>query len=244
MTDVMLGPLFTLVSIALPVGIACLAVGATVGRRSTRRRAPPAALVRPRDRWRAAALDAATRPGSGRAIGTARRGWSRRSIREVDAACRRWASGWPQLALAIRWVGRPRPMGDRGAAPARARSVEMAVAAAFPGAELDGAEPRRGWRCPRSGSRVRGEPPESAGPGTSSNLGAILVELLARLPDGASAAWRLRRHAAAARQGPAVRRRPGHGRDAPRLVPQPAVESRAGVGAALSRHARRARCSR
>ena len=30
MTDVMLGPLFTLVSSAIPVGIACLAVGMTV----------------------------------------------------------------------------------------------------------------------------------------------------------------------------------------------------------------------
>ena len=29
MTDAMLGPLFTLVSIALPVGLACLAIGAT-----------------------------------------------------------------------------------------------------------------------------------------------------------------------------------------------------------------------
>ena len=67
----------------------------------------------------------------------------------------------------------------------------MAVAAAFPGAELERADPP-GGDVPSVRLGIHGEPPEAGGPGMPSNLGAILVELLARLPDGASATWHLR----------------------------------------------------
>jgi Helicase HerA, central domain len=188
MTDVMLGPLFTLVSIALPVGIACLAVATTVAVAPRvvvllRQRSYERATVGERLYW-TLRLD----PGA-----AADRDGAVRLVAALHPAGRRgvsaWASGWPQLGLAIRWVdGRasweieaPRQLG---------RSVEMAVAAAFPGAELERAVPPS-MDVPSLRLAVRGEPPETAGTGTSSNLGAILVELLARLPDGASGAWRL-----------------------------------------------------
>jgi hypothetical protein len=188
MTDVMLGPLFTLVSVALPVGIACLAVAATVAVAPRvvvllRQRSYDRATVGERLYWtlRLDPAAAADRDGAVRLVAALHPG----GRRGVSA----WANGWPQLGLAIRWVdGRarweieaPRQLG---------RSVEMAVAAAFPGAELDRADAPM-VNVPSLRLAVSGEPPEAAGPGPSSNLGAILVELLARLPDGASAAWRL-----------------------------------------------------
>ena len=185
----MLGPLFTLVSIAIPVGTACLAVGMTVtaGPRVVvllRQRSYDRATTSERLLW-TLRLDpgaAADRDGAVRLIAALHPG----GRRGVSA----WASGWPQLGLAIRWVdGRarweieaPRQLG---------RSVEMAVAAAFPGAELERADPP-GGDVPSVRLGIHGEPPEAGGPGMPSNLGAILVELLARLPDGASATWHLR----------------------------------------------------
>ena len=243
MTDAMLGPLFTLVSIAIPVGIACLAVGA---RRSPSLHASSCSsgsaptTARPageRRRW-TLRLDPASGRRSGRR-GAARRGApSGRSTRRV-ALGQRLATARPRDPVG----GRPRPMGDRGAAPARRARSRWRSPPPIPGpSSIE--RTRRGCDVPSLRLAVRGEPPEADGPGSSSNLGAILVELLARLPAGASAAWRLHVTPLPARQGPAVRRRPGHGRDVPRLTPQPAVESRHRRRRALSRHARRARCSR
>jgi hypothetical protein len=189
MTDMMLGPLSTVVSIAIPVGTGCVAVGMTVtaGPRVV-------ALLRQRSYDRATSgerllwtlrLDpgaAADRDGAVRLVAALHPG----GRRGVSA----WASGWPQLGLAMRWVG-GRARWEIEAPRQLARSVEMAVAAAFPGAELERADPP-GGDVPSIRLGIRGEPPEAAGPATSSNLGAILVELLARLPDGASATWRLR----------------------------------------------------
>ena len=188
MTDVMLGPLVTLVSVALPVGIACLAVATTVAVAPRvvgllRQRSYDRATAGQRLYWtlRLDPAAAADRDGAVRLVAALHPG----GRRGVSA----WASGWPQLALAIRWVdGRAR--WEIEAPRQLRRSVEMAVAAAFPGAELDRSDASR-VDVPSRWLAVRGEPPEGAGPGTSSNLGAILVELLARLPDGASAAWRL-----------------------------------------------------
>ncbi|MBA2718012.1 MAG: DUF87 domain-containing protein [Chloroflexi bacterium] len=189
MSDAMLGPLFTIVSIAIPVGIASAAAATllTVGRRVVvllRQRAYDRATTAERLHW-TLRLDpgaAADRDGALRLIAALHPG----GRRGVSA----WASGWPQLGLAIRWVdGRAR--WEIEAPRQLRRSVEMAVAAAFPGAELDRADAPS---VDPSSIRlaVRGEPPEAAGLGTPSNFGAILVELLARLPAGASAAWHLR----------------------------------------------------
>jgi hypothetical protein len=117
----------------------------------------------------------------------------------------RWASGWPSLILVVRWVdGRarweieaPRQLG---------RAVRTAVAAAYPGAELEEAEPFSDIAGHLRLS-VRGEPPE-APIRAPADFGAILVELLSRLPPGARAAWLIRvwprpdEHASAADERP------------------------------------------
>ena len=138
MTDAMLGPLFTLVSIALPVGIACLAVAATVAVAPRvvvllRQRSYDRATVGERLYWtlRLDPAAAADRDGAVRLVAALHPG----GRRGVSA----WASGWPQLGLAIRWVG-GRARWEIEAPRQLGRSVEMAVAAAFPGAELDRAD--------------------------------------------------------------------------------------------------------
>jgi hypothetical protein len=101
----------------------------------------------------------------------------------------RWARGWPSLTLALRWVeGRARWEID---APRQlSRAVEAAVAAAYPGAELEPIEPADD---DSSGLRlgVRGEPPETP-VRAPAEFGAIMVELLSRLPPGATASWQIR----------------------------------------------------
>ena len=101
----------------------------------------------------------------------------------------RWASGWPSLTLALRWVG-GRARWEIEAPRQLSRSVEAAVAAAYPGAEL---EPIEAIGDEPAGLRlgVRGEPPEGS-VRASADFGAILVELMSRLPAGASAAWFIR----------------------------------------------------
>jgi hypothetical protein len=100
-----------------------------------------------------------------------------------------WASGWPAMTLAVRWVnGRAR--WEIEAPRQLARAVEAAVAAAFPGAEVERVAPsvalvgtRRltlGGEAPLADARRRG-----------GGFDAALVEFLARLPPGASAAWTL-----------------------------------------------------
>ncbi len=101
----------------------------------------------------------------------------------------RWASGWPSLTLAVRWVdGRAR--WEIEAPRQLTRAVEAAVAAAYPGAELEVIDvvPDEvgGLRL-----GVRGVPSEIPAR-VPSDFGAILVELLSRLPPGASAAWLIR----------------------------------------------------
>lgn len=99
-----------------------------------------------------------------------------------------WASGWPSLTLAVRWV-------DRSArweieAPRQlARQVEAAVAAAYPDAELDRIEAGAAIHGLCLG--VRGHAPE-APPRSGADFGAILVEVMSRLPRGGHAAWILR----------------------------------------------------
>lgn len=120
----------------------------------------------------------------------------------------RWASGWPALTLALRWVdGRAR--WEIEAPRQLSRAVEAAVAAAYPGAELEEIEPDPDDAgALRLG--VRGEPPEVP-LRAPADFGAILVELLTRLPPGATAAWRVRAWPQPDERGGALNDRPGWG---------------------------------
>jgi hypothetical protein len=151
--------------------------------RPLRQRAYDRAVEGERLRW-LLRLDAASArdPDAARRLVAALHPGARRGVS-------RWASGWPSLILAVRWVdGRarweieaPRQLG---------RAVRTAVAAAYPGAELEEAEPFSDIAGHlRLG--VRGEPPE-APIRALTDFGAILVELLSRLPPRASAAWLVR----------------------------------------------------
>ena len=228
MTDAMLGPLFTLVSIALPVGIACLAVGGD-GRPSLH--GSLCSFGSARTTARPLASGCTGRCDSTRQrppIRTARCGWSRRSIREVDAVCR------PGPAAGHSSVSRS---GGSAAAPVgrsrrRANSGDRSRWPSLPPFRGPSSieRTRRWWMCLRSGSR-------SVVSHRRRRARAVVEPRRhPRRAPRAAPGWRVRglaspRHAASARQGPAVRRRPGQGRDAPRLIPQPAVESRTGVGA-------------
>jgi len=188
-TDVMAGPLFSVVSIAIPVGLACLIVGTALAvGPAVERRLPPRSYDRAtegdRQRW-ALRLD----PGS-----AADRDAARRLVAALHPGARRgvsaWSSGWPRFGLDVRWVG-GRARWEIDAPRQLARAVETAVAAAFPGAELDRLEPSAEGPAPMR-LALGGEPPTDPGARTATDLGAILVELLARLPESASGAWRLR----------------------------------------------------
>lgn len=101
----------------------------------------------------------------------------------------RWASGWPQMSLAVSRSG-GRARWEIEAPRQLARSVETAIAAAFPGAEVEETEPRGdAARSMRLG--VRGTGP-ATGAVRSAGFGTLLTELLARLPSGAEAVWMLR----------------------------------------------------
>ena len=120
----------------------------------------------------------------------------------------RWASGWPLITLAVRWVdGRARFEVE---APLQlSRTVEAAVASAFPGAELEPLEPAiKPGHAMRLG--VQGEPPQVAAR-MPADLGAHLVELLARLPRGATAAWSVAVRPQPDEQGGGDGDRPGWG---------------------------------
>jgi uncharacterized protein DUF87 len=143
--------------------------------RPLRQRAYERAVEGERLRW-LLRLDAASArdPDAARRLVTALHPGARRGVS-------RWASGWPSLTLAVRWFdGRTR--WEIEAPRQLARAVEAAVAASYPGAELEAGG------LPLS---VRGEPPEIPAR-VPSDFGAILVELLSRLPTGASAAWLIR----------------------------------------------------
>lgn len=151
--------------------------------RPLRQRAYDRAVEGERRRW-LLRLDAASArdPDAARRLVTALHPGARRGVS-------RWASGWPSLTLAVRWVdGRAR--WEIEAPRQLTRAVEAAVAAAYPGAELEAidAVPDEVGGLPLS---VRGEPPEIPAR-VPSDFGAILVELLSRLPTGASAAWLIR----------------------------------------------------
>jgi hypothetical protein len=100
-----------------------------------------------------------------------------------------WASGWPAITLAVRWVnGRAR--WEIEAPRQLARAVEAAVAAAFPGAEVERVEPSVALVGTRR-LTLGGEPPLADARRRGGGFDAALVEFLARLPPGASAAWTL-----------------------------------------------------
>jgi len=101
-----------------------------------------------------------------------------------------WASGWPELTLAMRWVdGRarfeieaPRQLG---------RSIEAAIAAAYPSAEVDPIPSSMG-ALDGLHLAISGEPPGAGAKVVGQgDLGPGLVELLARLPARATATWTL-----------------------------------------------------
>ena len=190
MTDVLFGPIHDVVRAFAVLGGGALVLGAGVMAAPRvlglfRQRAYDRATATNRQRWvirpnaaSAGDPDAARRLVAGLHPG-GRRGTSG------------WASGWPELTLALRWTqGRarfeieaPRQLG---------RSIEAAVAAAYPSADIEAIPP------PSSGPgalrlAILGEPPQQvnrvAGRG---DLGPSLVELMARLPRGATAAWTLR----------------------------------------------------
>jgi hypothetical protein len=100
-----------------------------------------------------------------------------------------WASGWPAITLAVRWVnGRAR--WEIEAPRQLARAVEAAVAAAFPGAEVERVAPSVALVGTRR-LTLGGEPPLADARRRGGGFDAALVEFLARLPPGASAAWTL-----------------------------------------------------
>jgi hypothetical protein len=164
-------------------GAVLLAKVAPTVLRSLRQAAYDRATVGERRRW-ALRLDAAAAgdPDAARRLVGGLHPGTRRGVS-------RWAGGWPQLVLALRWTdGRAR--WEIEAPRQLTRAVETAVAAAFPGAELEAMAPSVDAA---DGVRlgVRGQSP-AAGGYPAADFGAVLVELLARLPPGATAAWLLR----------------------------------------------------
>jgi len=99
-----------------------------------------------------------------------------------------WASGWPELTLALRWAdGRARV--EIEAPRQLSRAIGAAVAAACPTAELEPIEIPMGPVALHLA--LRGEPPRVAPTRVAVDLGPALVELMSRLPSGASASWTL-----------------------------------------------------
>ena len=189
MTDVLFGPILDVVGAFAVLGGGALVIGGGVMAAPRvlgvfRQRAYDRATATDRGRWvirpdpaSASDPDAARRLVAGLHPG-GRRGTSG------------WASGWPELILALRWTeGRarfeieaPRQLG---------RSIEAAVAAAYPSAEIEAIPPASSGA---EGIRlaIRGEPPLGTNRvGGHGDLGPSLVELLSRLPRGATAAWTL-----------------------------------------------------
>lgn len=187
MTDSLFGPISDVLTAfaVLGGGVLVVAGGAAVAPRFLnvlRQRAYDRAVEGERLRW-LLRLDAASArdPDAGRRLVAALHPGARRGVSS-------WARGWPSLTLVLRWVdGRAR--WEIEAPRQLARQVETAVASAYPGAELDEIDfSGNGTGGLRLG--VRGAPPEVPARAPS-DFGAMLVELLARLPAGASAAWRV-----------------------------------------------------
>lgn len=183
--DPIFAPIFDLITAfaVLGGGALLIAGGIAVAPRliaPLRQRAYDRAVEGERVRW-LLRLDAvsARDPEAGRRLIAALHPGARRGVS-------RWASGWPSLTLALRWVdGRAR--WEIEAPRQLSRHVEAAVAAAYPAAELvtlDESDLAAGGL--RLG--VRGDAPEE-GAHTAVDLGAILVELMSRLPRGAGAEW-------------------------------------------------------
>lgn len=188
MADSSLGPIFEIFNLLAVVGGATLViVGAVVVSPRVvgllRQRSYDRATEHERRRWllRLDATAARDPDAAGRLVAALHPG-GRRGVS-------RWASGWPRLALAVTWTGR-RARWEIEAPRQLSRAVESAVAAAYPGAEFEEIESRgetgNGLRL-----GIRGAPP-SDGSTRSADFGALLTELLARLPAGAEAAWTLR----------------------------------------------------
>lgn len=190
MTDVLFRPILDVVGAFAVIGGGVLVIGGAIVVTPRvlglfRQRAYDRATAVERQRWlirpdpaSAGDPDAARRLAAGLHPG-GRRGISR------------WASGWPELTLALRWVaGRARFEIE---APSQlGRAIEAAAAAAYPSAELEVIPPISPGRDGLHLS-IRGEPPPQANrAGGRGDLGPSLVELLARLPRGATACWTLR----------------------------------------------------
>jgi hypothetical protein len=189
MTDILFGPILDVIAAfavlgggALIIGGGVMVVPRVLG--LFRQRAYDRATATDRQRW-------AIRPDPASAGDPDA---ARRLIAGLHPGGRRgtsgWASGWPELTLALRWTdGRarfeieaPRQLG---------RSIEAAVAAAYPSAEIEAIPPPpigpNGLRL-----AIRGEPPPQANRASGhGDLGPSLVELLSRLPRGATASWML-----------------------------------------------------
>lgn len=188
MTDVIFGPIFE-VLIAFAVlggGVLALGGGMVAAPRVAgvfRQRAYDRSTALERRRW-VLRLDpsGAARPEAATRLVAALHPGGRRGIS-------RWASGWPQLTLRVSWAD-DRARWEIEAPRQLARAVETAIAAAYPGAELEEAAPAADMS---EGSRlgIRGSPPpdERLRP---ADFGSVLTELLARVPPGARAAWTLR----------------------------------------------------
>lgn len=189
MTDVLFGPIFDVLTAFAVLGGGALVLGGAVMVAPrvlglVRQRAYDRATATDRQRWvirpdpaSAGDPDTARRLVAGLHPG-GRRGTSR------------WASGWPELTLALRWAGgrarfeieAPRQLG---------RSIEAAIAAAYPSAEIE-AIPASAAGTDGLHLAISGEPPRPGGKVVGQgDLGPSLVELLARLPAGATAAWTL-----------------------------------------------------
>ncbi len=180
-------PLADLLSafVTLGGGLLLMVAGAAVAPRLVgllRQRAYDRALEREQVRWLLRPDVANARDAdAGRRLVAALHPGNRRGVS-------RWASGWPGLSLALCCSG-GRAHWEIEAPRQLSRTVEAAVAAAFPGAELEPIEPAAS-RLGRLRLGVRGEPPQAPS-SAAADFGAICVELLARLPAGAGAAWLL-----------------------------------------------------
>ena len=224
MADTSLGPIFEIFNLLAVVGGGALVDRRRDRRLAARRRPAPAAQLRPRDRARAPALAAAAgpergpRPGRGRAA--RRRAPPRRPAWRV-ALGERLAAADARRDL----DRRARPLGDRGATTADARRRERGRRR-IPGRRVRGDRAtRRDRRRPAARDSRRAARRRAVQ--RSADFGALLTELLARLPAGAEAAWTLPDHARCptARTDDVGRsHRPG--RDVPRLAPQPVAAAR------------------
>ncbi len=188
MADSSLAPIFEIFNLLAVVGGGVLAIGGVVAVSPRligllRQRAYDRAVERERRRWllRLDATAARDPDAAGRLVAALHPG-GRRGVS-------RWASGWPHLELAVTWTG-ANARWEIEAPRQLMRAIESAVAAAYPGAEFEEIE-LRGDSGDGLRLGIRGSAPGDDGP-RSADFGALLTELLARLPSGAEAAWTLR----------------------------------------------------